>query len=254
MREMRRRPERYDVMLHHNAHAYASFTRIGNEWMAGLFAAKNLQRGDLIAQYTGRIMTRDESQHVENQQYMFSARLVSDLRKRVVVDGNVNLYDNLAGYANYAQGSHANALFVDEARNASDDQVTSVVLRAGEAIPQGVEIRVDYDNDSSVNPFRDQLLAQGVPPEALRSSEYKRVRWVRPQAPVAHATLLSSSSPRHDLPMAHAHRIVASPRTPPRSPPRTSPRSPKTPTHKRPRGRPPKGHVYDYALGRYVRQ
>ena len=249
---MRRRPERYDVMLNSNEHAYASFTRIGKEWMAGLFADKTLEQGDFIAKYRGRIMTRDESQHVEEQQYMLSARTASDLRKRVVIDGNVNLYDNIAGYANYAQGTHANAHFVDEARDAPDGEITNVVLRAGETIPRGVEIRVDYDNGSHASPLLDQLLAQGVPPEALRNSKYKRVRWVRPQAPLVHAALLSS--PRHDLPMAHAYRIEVSPQVPSGSPPRTSPRSPATLTHKRPRGRPPKGHVYDYALGRYVRE
>ena len=57
-----------------------------------------------------------EAEPADGNQYMFAARTVGDLETWVTVDGTPRRRgDNLAGYANYAQGGAANAAPSDEA-------------------------------------------------------------------------------------------------------------------------------------------
>ena len=106
---LRRRPSRFNAVLRENGVVYAGYTKLGNHWSGGLFALHDVQPGEWMATYTGRIHTRDSAERVANQQYMLTARTAADLRRRVVIDGNPSLYDNIAGYANYAENRHANA-------------------------------------------------------------------------------------------------------------------------------------------------
>lgn len=209
------RPPAYNKVTLANDVVYGSYSFISGRWMGALFAKKDLFDSDLIAPYIGRIYTYEQSESKPNQHYMMKARLVSDRRRRVVIDGNPSLYTNIAGLANYAEGKSANARFVDEASESDCENDTNVVLRAVGLIPRGVEIRVDYDAGSSKFPFRDQLLEQGVAISALRSSQYRSIVWDDPPTM------------------------------------KPSPLSPNK-LHSRPRGRPPKNSTFDYNLGKYV--
>lgn len=258
------RPRAYDRVLAGNEHAYASYTHIGGVWMGGLFARRDLQPGQTIARYVGReYYPASAADDVDDQSYMFTARMVQDGRKRVVIDGNPQLYRNLAGFANYAEGKAANAHFVDEAKAARDDLRTNVLLRAARHIPSGTEIRVDYDMGSSAHPFRDQMLAKGIPRAALQDATYRTIRWLPPDVVHASATLLPKRVA--ELPLVHDATVVtpfATDRTAvlrhgapssssaDASSPRRAPSAERTsPSKKRPRGRPPKGKVWDPARG-----
>lgn len=217
-----KRPSKFDTVLRENRHAYASYTSIGGNWMGGLFAKHDLPKGTVIARYVGKeYHPASDADGVKDQSYMFVARMVQDGRKRVVIDGNPEFYSNLAGYANYANMRSANAQFVDDAAKAraeDRDVQTYVTLQAGEFIPEGTEIRVDYDVGSSTNPFRDQMIANGVPPSALKGRSYADVRWMYPKTHLG---------PGDSAP----------------SPSKSAKVSPKK--KKRPPGRPPKGKVWD---------
>ena len=151
--------------------------------MGGLFTKESISTGRILAQYVGKeYYPPSSADSVENQQYMFSARSAQDGRKRIIIDGNPVLYKNLAGFANYAEGKAANAHFVDRSKDAPPETKTNILLVASERIPQGTEIRVDYDMGSSAHPFRDQMVDSGVPLRILRSSEYKKETWAYPQS------------------------------------------------------------------------
>lgn len=258
----RRRPAPYDTILAENDNVYASYTHIGGRWMGGLFAKRPLSRGQVLSRYTGReYYPASAADTVNDQSYMFSARMAQDGRKRVVIDGNPAFTpSNLAGYANYAEGAAANAYFIDRSKEAPPGANTFVVLEAAESIPQGAEIRVDYDVGSSAHPFRDQMLSLGVPQRALQGRGYLQRKWVYPNMPSVHAVPLDVDAGVPTVRLMQPVVAFAS-RSPTRSPTRSPSRSPsRSPTRspsplaystplKRPRGRPRKGMVWDVARG-----
>ena len=267
---MLKRPEAYNTVLDENNRAYASYVNIGGSWMGGLFAKHDLQAKDEIARYVGKeYYPSSTADSVTDQSYMFTARMVQDGRKRVVIDGNPKLYKNLAGFANYVEGNAANAHFVDKANEADDTLSTNIILQAATFIPSGTEIRVDYDMGSSTHPFRDQMLEKGIPLSALRDPSYAEKKWLHPN--VSHASATAIESVNYGLPLVEDitrveffenEQIPRSPKRSPKSPKRSpkSPkrkRSPKSPKQrspektfdqrkslKRPRGRPPKGKIW----------
>ena len=120
-------------------------------------------------------------------------------KDHVTVDGDPNNFpENLAAYANCAQGDAANAEFgvyveMDDGplpkflskyfrfpqtvrRFARQDNIVWPVLVARQGIPKGTEIRVDYGDE-----YREQMLERGIPSTALENSEYKNVTWSNPQ-------------------------------------------------------------------------
>ena len=244
------RPKQYNVVLNENENVYASYTHIGGQWMGGLFARRHLSAGDIIARYTGiEYSPPSLADDVKDQSYMFTARMTTDGRKRVVIDGNPAVApNNLAGYANYAEGRSANAFFVDLAQHAPDGVNTFVVIQVAEHIASGTEIRIDYDMGSNSHPFRDQMIASGIPRDALRGREYIRKKWVYPNVAYAHSSHTVSDA---DLPiLQNVHPVIpfAAQTTSAWKRPRTSP--PKnTSGRKRPRGRPPKNTVWDPERG-----
>ena len=86
---------------------------MGSLWMGGLVAIRDIPEGVMIARYSGKELALDT--RVESE-YLMVATHTRDLRRRVVVDGHPQ-YGGLAGYANYTPHRHANAYFVDAARD-----------------------------------------------------------------------------------------------------------------------------------------
>ena len=214
------RPTNYNKVIIENDVVYAGYTKLSDKWMGALFTKTRLKKGDVIAEYTGKIYSTSESHKIQNQEYMMSARNPSDLRQRNVIDGNPNLYaDNIAGYANFAQGKHANAVFDDRASERPTRKLSHVFLIANEVIPSGVEVRVDYDGGSNTHPFRDQLLKNGVLISELKNSKYKSVSWNYPP---------KSINTKKTSVKKNAFEIV-----------------------KRPRGRPPQGKTWNCVTGVY---
>jgi hypothetical protein len=230
--------------------------------MGGLFSKHALDRGQQLARYEGEeYYPPSKADDVEEQSYMFKARMVKDRRKFVVIDGNPDLYRNLAGFANYAEGDAANAHFVDEATSATDPGMrTNIILYAAKHIPAGTEIRVDYDVGSSGHPFRDQMCAKGIPLSALRDTSYSAQRWLTPGVKVVNADIIPKRL--HKIPLVKNVTLVrpfeSSSRSPvqptaSRSPdsgggsrsPNRSPKQFHNAPMKRPRGRPPKGKKWD---------
>ena len=255
---MIKRPAEYNTVLHENHRAYGSYTHVAGRWMGGLFARRGLRAGEVIARYVGEEYHPPAlAESVDDQAYMFTARMVGDGRKRVVIDGNPELYSNLAGYANYVEGDAANAHFVDKSKEVvpseSDGATTYVVLQAAEDIPTGTEIRVDYDMGSRGHPFRDQMISKGVPLRALRGRAYSRTKWVYPNVPHARATYAPgshSSSLPTTRPVARVVPFLATAERPPA--PSRSPSPLRRSAAKRPRGRPPKGKTWNVRRGEYV--
>lgn len=225
---MSKRPEPYNQVTLENNNVYGSYTIMGEKWVGALFAKRDIMKSEHIAQYVGKIYSIEDADRVLTNEYMFRARIPSDKRRRVIIDGNPALYQNIAGLANYAEGKNANAIFedgVDEIQNTSSNK-PYVTLRAAEFIPRGVEIRVDYDRGSSATPFRDQMIREGISLRELRSPAYKQRVWVYPRG----------------------HSLAAQRHT---SPKRTVPTSPSQ-KNTRPRGRPPRGTIFDSNIGKYV--
>ena len=176
------RPDPYDTVILENPKAYASYTKIGEFWMGGLFTRKALRPGEVIGRYEGKILTPQEADD-STSHYLMTAVDLRDRRRRVVIDGHPK-YNNLVGYANYASNPVANAVFEDRGRTkgaSSSSRLTDIVLKSKHHIPTGRELRVDYDMGAVNRPFRKQMLSQGVAVTDLDSSEYKRVTWRYPK-------------------------------------------------------------------------
>lgn len=169
--EMKKRPEHLDVCLYENNVVYASHTLVGKEWVGGLFSKGDTNKGSVLCEYTGKVLTKDE-ENTSTSEYLMAARDPQDLRRRIVIDGDPRKYLNIAGYANYSDQQCANAYFVDDTRKGGR---CTVVLMAGEFIPAGTEIRVDYDMGSSVHPFRDMMIKKGIYHDC--KEEYKNIHW-----------------------------------------------------------------------------
>lgn len=244
------RPKQYNVVLNENENVYASYTYLGGKWMGGLFAKKNLISGELIARYTGiEYYPPSLADGVEDQSYMFTARMSQDRRKRVVIDGNPAVApNNLAGYANFAEGGSANALFVDLAHLAPDGVNTFVAIQVVEPIASGTEIRIDYDMGSSTHPFRNQMIASGIPREALRGREYIHKKWLYPNVAYAHSSHTVSDAGLPSVQNVYPVIPFATPTTSVQKQPRGAKNTP-SPSQKRPRGRPPRNKVWDPERG-----
>jgi hypothetical protein len=231
---MSERPERYNQVTLEGENVYGSYTLIGDEWIGALFAKRDIMKSEHIAEYVGKIYSIKDAEKVLTNDYMFSAHIPSDKRRRVIIDGNPDLYQNIAGLANYAEGKNANAIFhdrVDEIEDRSSNE-PYVTLTASEFILKGVEIRVDYDRGSRATPFRDQMIRQGISPRELRSAAYKQRVWVYPRGHSMATTRISGPQRHTSLKRTLSTSSLK--------------------TIKRPRGRPPKNAIFDSQLGKYV--
>ena len=164
-----KRPPCFDVCLLENDVVYASNTFLGGGWVGGLFAKVDINEGVVLCEYKGKVLTKDE-ENKSTSEYLMTSRDPLDLRRRVVIDGDPRKYSNISGYANHSDNQYANSYFVD---NTCKGGKCNVLLIAKEFIPIRTEIRVDYDMGSSVHPFRDIMINNGIYDDCKK--EYKNV-------------------------------------------------------------------------------
>ena len=91
-------------------------------------------------------------------QYMLDARRVGNLQDVVTIDGTPRgRGGNIAGYANYACATVANAAPHDEAHRPPSRHTgeTYVVIRTTERVLAGTEIRWDYDMGEQTRTYLD---------------------------------------------------------------------------------------------------
>ena len=173
------------MLLDLNAQVYASYTWLGERWVGALFARKTLPARTKVAEYSGPLMSEAELRAVPagGNQYMLDARRVGNLQDVVTIDGTPRgRGGNIAGYANYACATVANAAPHDEAHRPPSRHTgeTYVVIRTTERVLAGTEIRWDYDMGEQTRTYREQLRAEGVPDADLDGAAYKQVRWAPP--------------------------------------------------------------------------
>ena len=179
------RPGQWDALLDLSEQAYASYTWLGGRWVGALFARRTLPARTKVVEYSGPLMSEAELRAVPTggNQYMLDARRVGDLQDVVTIDGTPRgRGGNIAGYANYAHETVANAAPSDEAHRPPSRHTgeTYVVIRTTERVLAGTEIRWDYDMGEQTRTYRAQLQAEGAPDADLDGAAYKRVRWAPP--------------------------------------------------------------------------
>ena len=190
-----KRPLPFNKIILQRGKVYASYTQIGDEWMAGLFTNAEVQPGDFLAQYTGPTLTKKGEQRevARGNEYLMGGRKIKkrpgERSEVLIIDGDPSHSPNIAGFANYAPQVNANANFEDwgiGSKLKGKEYLTEfdhcVVLLAAHRIPAGREVRVDYDMGSRSHPFRRSMLKRGIPQEALDDPLYKRVQWAYPRS------------------------------------------------------------------------
>jgi spore maturation protein CgeB len=102
----------------------------------GLFAGEDIKKGELIIEYIGNILTKEEVDNVKSNQYLF------EVTRNKTIDGSVRW--NIARYCNHA---------CEEAANAeSEIKKGRVFVKAIKDIKEGDEIVYDY-GEEFVNEF-----------------------------------------------------------------------------------------------------
>lgn len=97
----------------------------------GLFAGEDIKKGELIIEYIGNILNKEEAAKIETNQYLF------EVNKNKTIDGRVRW--NIARYCNHA---------CEEAGNAeSDVKKGRVFIKAIKNIKEGEEILYDYGEE-----------------------------------------------------------------------------------------------------------
>ncbi len=97
----------------------------------GLFAGEDIKKGEMIIEYIGNILNKEEAEKVAINQYLF------EINKNKTIDGSVRW--NIARYCNHA---------CEEAGNAeSDVKKGRVFIKAIKNIKEGEEIMYDYGEE-----------------------------------------------------------------------------------------------------------
>jgi uncharacterized protein len=118
----------------------------------GLFTRKNIEKGELIVEYTGEITTWEEVKSDAGNVYIYF------VNEDHVINAK-NLPDAIARYANDAQGLsrlpgvHNNSRFVN-----IDGRI---FIKSKKQIPAGSEILVDYGKDYWKTVKRNRELQKG---------------------------------------------------------------------------------------------
>lgn len=102
----------------------------------GLFAAEPIKKGELIIEYIGNILNKEEADKVKANQYLF------EVNRNKTIDGSVRW--NIARYCNHACEEVANA--------ESEIRKGRVFVKAIKSIEEGEEIVYDY-GEEFVNEF-----------------------------------------------------------------------------------------------------
>ncbi len=97
----------------------------------GLFAGEDIKKGEMIIEYIGNILNKEEAEKIATNQYLF------EVNKNKTIDGSVRW--NIARYCNHA---------CEEAGNAeSDVKKGRVFIKAIKNIKDGEEILYDYGEE-----------------------------------------------------------------------------------------------------------
>lgn len=97
----------------------------------GLFAGENIKKGELIIEYIGNILNKEESDKIKTNQYLF------EVNRNKTIDGSVRW--NIARYCNHA---------CEEAANAeSEIKKGRIFVKATKDIKEGDEIVYDYGEE-----------------------------------------------------------------------------------------------------------
>ena len=171
------RPLEYNKIIQETDIVYVSFTRVGGRWIRGLFTKTDLPAYTIVGFYDGKILTQIEADN-STSEYLMTARQNADRRKKVVIDGNPDVYNNICGFANYAKNIVANATFEDIKDKHRD---TSVIMKTKCFVPAGHELRLDYDLGQRSTPFLDSLIQSGLSRSCFTSSDYMHQLWAYPQ-------------------------------------------------------------------------
>lgn len=97
----------------------------------GLFAGEDIRKGEIIIEYIGNILTKEEADKVTNNMYLF------EVSRNRTIDGSVRW--NIARYANHACDPEGNA--------ESDIKKGRVFIKAIKNIKEGDEILYDYGEE-----------------------------------------------------------------------------------------------------------
>lgn len=97
----------------------------------GLFAGEDIKKGEMIIEYIGNILNKEEAEKIATNQYLF------EVNRNKTIDGSVRW--NIARYCNHA---------CEEAGNAeSDVKKGRVFIKAIKNIKEGEEIVYDYGEE-----------------------------------------------------------------------------------------------------------
>ena len=97
----------------------------------GLFAGEDIKKGELIIEYIGNILNKEEAEKINTNQYLF------EVNRNKTIDGSVRW--NIARYCNHA---------CEEAGNAeSEIKKGRVFIKAIKNIASGEEIVYDYGEE-----------------------------------------------------------------------------------------------------------
>ena len=169
-----------------NSKVYASTMNAGT--MNGLFAYRDIEEGEILVQYTGPILSQ-RAANLSGSDYLFTAFYRSREGADTVIEKVIDGRGELAGFANHAPESLANASAVDLLPSIIDNDVTysgrhALVLVAKRKIPKGAEVRFDYNADEPeagggvmVNMMmekHDLTMAQ------INNKAWQTTRWVTP--------------------------------------------------------------------------
>ncbi len=97
----------------------------------GLFAGEDIKKGELIIEYIGNILNKEEAEKINTNQYLF------EVNRNKTIDGSVRW--NIARYCNHACGDIGNA--------ESEIKKGRVFIKAIKNIKEGEEIMYDYGEE-----------------------------------------------------------------------------------------------------------
>lgn len=107
----------------------------------GLFAGENIKKGEIIIEYIGNILNKEEAEKVTTNQYLF------EVNRNKTIDGSVRW--NIARYCNHTCDEHGNA--------ESEIKKGRVFIQAIKNIKEGEEITYDYGEEF----FKEYIKGKG---------------------------------------------------------------------------------------------
>ena len=172
-----------------NSKVYAS-TLAPDGAINGLFAFRDIEEGEILVQYTGPILTQKEA-NASKSDYLFDLWYRSRAGADTVVRKTLDGWGELAGFANHAPESIANAKSKDILPTIIDnDKYLSRATRFGfniakTKIPKGIEIRFNYNADQGFGGPSDSdmvraMLSRGVTEQQLYSRAFLRTQYETP--------------------------------------------------------------------------